>query len=258
MKKVYRVTGMSPAALDSKALYQLIKESHDAIAKFTKAHKTELLYVSKNTRLSTLLDQFDDGLHVNRSSRVTKKLEAADNERKDALVTLFSLIRAFARSKDSNSQAAYQDLTPLLKNYQKLTQLSYEKRTESINHLLAQLASVTYQSALTQFHLSPHVEQLKAVQNRFARLYQERLTEQTSFVPSQNRQLKVELIETYEFLVDFTALNAYAYPEKAYFAQLRDQLNAIRSRYRKRKGKKAPTVIADLAVTTTSNQAEVI
>lgn len=245
MKKVYRVTSITPVSLDNKALYQLIKESHDTIAKFTKAHKSELIYITKNTYLETLLDQFDDGLHVSRSSKVTRKLEEADNERKDALVTFFSLVRAFARSKETNSQTAYQGLMPLLKNYQQLTKLSYEKRTESINHLLAQLTGEIYQSALAQLHLIPHVEQLRTAQTNFARLYQERLTEQTGFTPSQNQKIKSELIETYEFLVDFTALNAYAYPEKAYFAQLRDQFNAIRSRYKKRKGKKVSSVVVE-------------
>ena len=41
------------------------------------------------------------------------------------------------------------------------------------------------------------------------------------------------MIEVYDFLTDFTAINAYAYPDKSKYADLRDQLNTIRSRYRK-------------------------
>ena len=44
--------------------------------------------------------------------------------------------------------------------------------------------------------------------------------------------------EIYYFLVDFTAINAYAYPDKKQYADLRDHLNAIRSRYKKRKSAK--------------------
>jgi len=35
--------------------------------------------------------------------------------------------------------------------------------------------------------------------------------------------------------VDFTAIIAYAYPERTHVANLRDHLNTIRSRYKKRK-----------------------
>lgn len=53
--------------------------------------------------------------------------------------------------------------------------------------------------------------------------------------PGKAKELRTKLIELYEFFVDYTAISAYAYPDKAYFASLRDQLNAIRSRYKKRK-----------------------
>ena len=53
--------------------------------------------------------------------------------------------------------------------------------------------------------------------------------------PGKAKELRTKLTELYEFFVDYTAINAYAYPEKAYFASLRDQLNALRSRYQKRK-----------------------
>ena len=53
--------------------------------------------------------------------------------------------------------------------------------------------------------------------------------------PSQNKEGCAKLQEIYDFLVDFTAINAYAYPDKKQYADLRDHLNAIRSRYKKRK-----------------------
>jgi len=35
--------------------------------------------------------------------------------------------------------------------------------------------------------------------------------------------------------VDFTAIGAYAYPERTHMVNLRDHLNTIRTRYKKRK-----------------------
>ena len=53
--------------------------------------------------------------------------------------------------------------------------------------------------------------------------------------PSQNKEGCAKLQEIYDFLVDFTAINAYAYPERTHVVNLRDHLNTIRSRYKKRK-----------------------
>jgi len=70
-----------------------------------------------------------------------------------------------------------------------------------------------------------------------------RLTELKGKTPSQNKTVRLKLQEIYDFLVDFTAINAYAYPDKKQYADLRDHLNAIRSRYKnpsqlRRRGKK--------------------
>ena len=100
---------------------------------------------------------------------------------------------------------------------------------------MKQLAQSDYQSSIQALNLTEYVQNLKAAQAKFEKVCKERLAEQAGKTPSQAKALRVELTELYEFLVDFTEINAYAYPDKAYFASLRDQLNAIRSRYQKRK-----------------------
>lgn len=71
--------------------------------------------------------------------------------------------------------------------------------------------------------------------------YKERLAEQKGKAPIQNKEVRAKLHEIYDFLVDFTAINAYTYPDKQQYADLRDPLNAIRSRYKKRKPSKKIT-----------------
>ena len=62
-----------------------------------------------------------------------------------------------------------------------------------------------------------------------------RPTELKGKTPSQNKNVRLKLQEIYDFLVDFTAIIAYAYPERTHVVNLRDHLNTIRSRYKKRK-----------------------
>ncbi len=60
-----------------------------------------------------------------------------------------------------------------------------------------------------------------------------RPTELKGKAPSQNKTVRLKLQEIYDFLVDFTAIGAYAYPERTHKVNLRDPLNTIRSRYKK-------------------------
>ena len=116
--------------------------------------------------------------------------------------------------------------------------MSYEKETEAINHLLKELKDTDYQTPLATLNLTTHVETLTKAQAQFEKAYKERLAEQKGKAPSQNKEIRAKLQEIYDFLVDFTAINAYAYPERTHVVNLRDHLNTIRSRYKKRKSSK--------------------
>ena len=159
----------------------------------------------------------------------------ADRERDDTLAMLQSLVRAFARVKDAATKEAYETLSQLLKNYSGLAGTSFEKETEGIKHLLQELKKSAYQTALAKLHLEAHVDSLAVAQKAFDKVYKERLTELKGKAPSQNKTVRLKLQEIYDFLVDFTAIGAYAYPERTHMVNLRDHLNTIRTRYKKRK-----------------------
>ena len=62
-----------------------------------------------------------------------------------------------------------------------------------------------------------------------------RPTELKGKAPIQNKTVRLKLQEIYDFLVDYTAIGAYAYPERTHMVNFRDHLNTIRNRYKKRK-----------------------
>ncbi|TWS95403.1 DUF6261 family protein [Streptococcus sp. sy018] len=239
MKRMYKITTLSTKLLDNSEFFQLLTESKDYLMTFSQKEQTEPVYLERLDKLEELLVTFRQGLHKTKSSQFTQLLEEADRNRNDALVTLTNFIKAFARIKDTEITQAYQNLSSLLKGYVRLTTQSYEKETEGINHLLHQLASPSYQKAVEKLALTSYVTQLKNKQEQFEQLYKERLTEQSVQKPSQIRQLRLQLQETYDFLVDFTALIAYAYPERQAFVELRNQLNSVRERYRKQHSHKS-------------------
>lgn len=238
MTKEYGVISLTVRNLENNEFSQLMTESKEAIAAFNKAHKVESIYTSKLEEMSQHLAKFQEGLHQTKASRLVTSLDQADRERDDALGTLTALVRAFSRVKEPATKEAYDTLAGLLKNYAGIAAANYEKETEGINHLLQELKKSTYQTALAKLHLEAHVENLMTAQKRFEEAYKERLTELKGKVPSQSKQLRIQLQEIYDFLLDFTAIMTYAYPERSHYADLRDHLNTIRSRYKKRKAVK--------------------
>ncbi|WP_270619146.1 DUF6261 family protein [Streptococcus sanguinis] len=235
MKKVYEVKGLSLSDLDNQELSQLFAESQKLVDEFSKTNKQELTYISKLARFTPLFEDFQATLHKGASSKVAKDLSQADRERDEAVTTLFSLHRGYALVKTPAIKEAYESLASLFKSYQGMTIANYEKESESITHLLGKLAAAPYKEAVEQLNLTAFVAALKSSQAAFERVYKARLTEMEGKKPGKAKELRTKLIELYEFFVDYTAISAYAYPDKAYFASLRDQLNAIRSRYQKRK-----------------------
>lgn len=235
MKKIYGTTSLDVKSLENNEFFQLISESMEEIAAFNKANKVDAIYTAKLGEMEQLLAKLQGGLHQTKSSKLVASLDQADRERDDALATLQSLVRAFARVKDAAIKEAYETLSQLLKNYSGLSSTSFEKETEGINHLLQELKKPAYQTALAKLHLEAHVDSLAAAQKAFNKIYKERLTELKGKAPSQNKTVRLKLQEIYDFLVDFTAIGAYAYPERTHMVNLRDHLNTIRSRYKKRK-----------------------
>ena len=233
MKKIYGITSVDVQTLENNEFFQLMSESRSEVAAFIKENKVDGIYTTKLDEMDKLLEQLQGGLHQTKSSKLVAGLDHADRERDDALGTLQSLVRAFARVKDAATKEAYETLSQLLKNYTGLAATSLEKETEGINHLLQELKKPAYQSALAKLHLEAHVDSLAAAQKAFEKVYKERLTELKGKTPSQNKNVRLKLQEIYDFLVDFTAIIAYAYPERTHVVNLRDHLNTIRSRYKK-------------------------
>ncbi|MGT2799849.1 DUF6261 family protein [Streptococcus marmotae] len=242
MAQTYGVKSLTTTTLDNATFFQLMTESKDTISAFAKAHAKESVYHQQLEQLTKLLESYQVALTPKSASKTVKSLELADQERDDALTTLTSLIRAFSRVKDQGAKAAYETLSTVLKQYKVETTTSYEKESAGISQLLKALSNSACQEALEQLHLTLYVEQLSSAQASFDSAYKARLTEQKEVLPSQTKKLRAQLAEIYTFLVDFTAIMAHAYPDRAELADLRDQLNVIRSRYKKRKVTKTSEV----------------
>ena len=130
MKKFYGITSVDVQTLENNEFFQLMSESRSEVAAFIKENKVDGIYTTKLDEMDKLLEQLQGGLHQTKSSKLVASLDQADRERDDALGTLQSLVRAFARVKDAATKEAYETLSQLLKYYTGLAATSLEKETE--------------------------------------------------------------------------------------------------------------------------------
>ena len=78
-----------------------MSESQSEVAAFIKENKVDGIYSTKLDGMDKLLEQLKGGLHQTKSSKLLASLDQSDREHDDALNTLLSLVRAFARVKDA-------------------------------------------------------------------------------------------------------------------------------------------------------------
>lgn len=236
MKKQFNQVSLRLSTLDNAAFYQLLSETREAVQVFTKTTKQESVYTRKLAELDLLLPQFQEHLHQTRASQAIKAMSLADQERDDAFVTLTSLIRSHARVRDAASKQAYEQLSALLKSYTGVTSLTYEKESEAITHFLSMLQAETYQAAISNLHLAPHIQALTKAQKAFDKAYKERLAEHKTKAITNTKALRQNLVDVYDMIADFTAIYAAAYPSLVAYQKLHDTLNAIRRRFKAQSG----------------------
>lgn len=244
----YNIKPLTATALDNASFYQLIADTLDSLERFISEESAEVIYQTKADELKKRLAGYDGTKKTQTKSQTAGTLEQADEERDDALTTLTNFVKAYAKVKDAESQAAYSTLSAILKDHKVTTTSSYEKESAAIASLLKAFSSEKAQEALETLNLTPHITTLQSAQKAFDKAYKARIAEQKAKPVSQTRELRRQLLELYNFIIDFTAINAYAYPEKAELVDLHKELNTIRSRYKKRKSTKTNEVAHETTV----------
>ena len=135
-KKGYGIMCLTVRNFENNEFFWLLSESKDELGTFTKANKYEQVYATKLGDIEKLHETLQAGLHCSKASQTVASLEASDRERDDALSTLTGLVKAFSHVKEASSKEDYEKLSKIFKNYAGLTNISCEKETEAINHLL--------------------------------------------------------------------------------------------------------------------------
>ena len=111
----YNIKPLTATALDNASFYQLIADTLDSLERFISEESAEVIYQTKADELKKLLAGYDGTKKTQTKSQTAGTLERTDEERDDALTTLTNFVKAYAKVKDAESQAAYSTLSAILK-----------------------------------------------------------------------------------------------------------------------------------------------
>ena len=182
-------------------------------------------------------------LEVQHLDQNTKEISQADADRDDDLIAFRAGLRAYAKSRNADKQAAYTQLASLLSHYKNIEDANLNKESGQITALLTDLSKEPYKTALKILSLQAFVTNLAESQERFEEAYSKRHEAKGNHKLSETKD-KRQLLQTsfIDFCNQIENTSRYL-TDKATYPQVLASLNLIRSEYaeslKKRKGKKA-------------------
>ncbi len=235
MTMTYTIRPLTYTIFTHREFESLMSDSHQLIANFAKANKSETMYSYHLVSFEANLERFQAEL-ANLGEKPKMSLATADRERDNAIRGLFTLYRGFAKIQLDHLKKAHETLAPVFTKYKDITKHSNDVATTEIKSLLKTLKDTPYSTALDTLGLLPILDVIGTVQADYDRIEaQVRATKSTKEV-GKTKQLRQDLTRTYDLFMRYTAASAEAYPEKLYFTQLLKDLNTIRDSKRRLAG----------------------
>lgn len=184
---------------------------------------------------------FKKSLEVQVIDQNTKEIAQADEDRDDDLFAFRSALKAYAKSRNADKQAAYSQLKTLLSHYKGIERAKLNKESGQINALLTDLGKDPYKTALKTLNMQVFVTNLADSQARFDTAYYKRQQAKGNYKLSESKAKRAALQTSYiDFCDQIEKVSRYL-TDKTTYPQVLASLNLIRSEYAEslKKGKKA-------------------
>ncbi|MFY0687572.1 MAG: hypothetical protein JXQ90_10435 [Cyclobacteriaceae bacterium] len=122
------------------------------------------------------LNMLNQAITAVRINQLIDDVAAADALRDDLFIGFRDLINAYKRRRDESLVEAYERVWPVIeKAGTRLYSLGYTDQSGKLEAMFAELDKTGQQASITQLNAQGIYEELKAAQEEFAILYQERL-----------------------------------------------------------------------------------
>lgn len=143
------------------------------------------------------LRTMNDIAYQSRTSQETAQLEALDQQRDRAVLCVNAVVSGFLYSEEEAKLAAATHLANVLKPYVGIQTLPYGQETAAVNGMLADLGGEAY-SHVTTLGLQSSVERLRALNNAYASLVEQRTQSRQSRDLEDAKAVRARLMETYD------------------------------------------------------------
>jgi len=221
--KVYR--------LDNLTLGELIKRILEDLGKVPATTLTDVPVKNYLAGFTTRSATFDKAIMKIMSTEETKKLVVADHVRDLGKISLVKMVKVFLTSDVPAEVDAAQVLMSVLTKYKDVADFEYEKESNALDKLVAELESATYSKHVTTLALARYVTRIKTSNAAFRALFAGHVSTTAAKVVYETKKLRNDIISYYDEFCLYIQSMANAAAAPAQYITVLTLLNAARKHY---------------------------
>lgn len=209
----------------TKSIYTNLKERNGTAVTITDTIFGQYL-VELNLKNLT----YDKAMVQIAKSDETIKIAKADANRDKELICMYRYLTVFEFSSDDERLSAHASLNTLFDKYRGMQEWNYEKQTNGIDNLIADLESDRYQSSVDLLGMTTYVTAVKTSNNNFKTLFNGRTVEAISKEVFDVKELKKDLKDSYTKTIEYVLSMARAL-DNTEFNESLIVINSVRKYY---------------------------
>lgn len=211
------------------------------IGQFNKTTLTNLANLPAGTIVDTALFNYIDQLTIKSNnydaamlhlakSDETIKIANADKIRDRAVSAYIRQLSVYELSEVQTELDAYASLNNLMTPYSGINDMNYEQETNAIDNLLADLAKPQYTPHIATLNMASLVTRINTKNTEFKAAFNVRMQETASKPTYDVKQLRTELMDTYNLMANYVLAMANALNTEEFELSL-NTINAVRTYY---------------------------
>lgn len=221
--KVYR--------LDNLTLGELIKRTLEDMGKIPATTLTDVPVKNYLAGFTTRSATFDKAIMKIMTAEETKKLVVADHSRDLGEISLVKMVKVFLTSDVPAEVEAAQVLMSVLTKYKGVADFEYEKESNALDKLVAELESATYSKHVAKLALARYVTRVKTSNAAFRALFAGHVATTAAKEVYDTKSLRKDMISYYDEFCLYVQSMANAAAAPAQYITVLGLLNAARKHY---------------------------
>lgn len=168
---LYELTALRVSRLDNLTFGELLKRTLEDVGKLPATTLTDATIKAYVAGLTSRSTTFNKAILKIMASEDTSKIAAADQARDLSLYSFRKMLNVFLTSDVAAEIDSAMALLAVLNKYNGLADFEYEKESNGIDKLVAELENATYSKHITKLVLARYLTRIKTANAAFRTLY---------------------------------------------------------------------------------------